>query len=299
MGNSWTKLPKSAKKGRILVKKVANSKIGTRAAELIRGGIVAALLPVFFLYVFLDKPDYKIANATSGVIVPMARAAGDLFTWPLRAVGNMADGIRELSNARAENEELRARLDNALRNQNECVILSAENQKMSRQIDMANGFYQKTIMARISHDFSAFSHKNFIISKGTIHGVQNGMAVVSSDGFLAGIVIDAHSDFARARGIEDAKSSVPVRVAGTGVYGFLTGMGNASPLFELFSDQEFEPAIGIKLLSSGIKGNLPNGIPIGTVIRVGKKSAYVKLGAPAGKIHDVMVLEFDGKGGYK
>jgi len=274
------------------------SKVGTRAAELVRSGIIAALLPVFLLYVFLDKPDYKIANATVGVVVPVAKVVGDGLTWPFRAIGSVARGIRELAAAQKENEELRARLYRALQRQNECDILAAEIQRLEGQIDLAREIPQKTIMARVIYDNTAFSRNTFMISKGTDAGVRTGMAVVSADGFLAGIVTDAHPDFAKVRGLSDAKSSIPVRVAGSGVYGFLTG-GGTSPVFEFFSDQEFSPSRGIKLVSSGIKGNLPNGVPIGTVRRVGKKFAYVKLGAPPSKIHDVMVLVFDGNDGYK
>lgn len=282
-----------------MAKNIANSKVAERNAELVRGGIIAVLVPLFFLYIFLDKPDYRIANATAGVVVPAAKFVGDILTWPVRAAGNAGRGIRELAAARRENEELRARLDDALRARYECDILAAENQRLSRAIDMANGVPQKVIIARVVIDNSAFSHHAFIISKGADSGVKVGHAVLSGDGFLAGIVTDAYADFARVRALSDAKSSVPTRVAGSGVYGFLTGAGTSQPVFEFFSDQEFVPTAGIKLLSSGIKGNLPNGIPVGTVVRVGKKSAYVKLGADIGRLHDVMVLEFDGKEGYK
>ena len=275
------------------------SKAADRAAELVRSGIVATLIPIFFLYVFLDKPDYKIVNAVSGVVVPAAKAVGDGLTWPFRIVGGAARGIRELSNAAQENEELRARLDGALKAQNECNVLMAENQRLERQIDLAKEIPQKTIFARVIFDHSAFSHNNFVIGKGAIHGVKVGQAVVSTSGYLAGVVTDTYDDFAKVRALSDAKSSVPVRVAGSGVFGFLTGMGSGMPMFEFFSDNEFIPTKGIKLVSSGIRGTLPNGIPIGTVRRAGKKSASVILGAPANKIHDVMVLDFDGKEGYR
>jgi len=211
----------------------------------------------------------------------------------------MAGGLRDRILAMEENEELRTRLNEALRERNLCDIALLENQRLEKQLDIVENMPQKAIVARVVVENSAFWHSSLIISKGRTSGVQPGQAVVSMDGNLVGVIADSFDSTARVRGLEDSRSNIPVRVAGSGVYGFLRGTGDAKPSFEFFSDQDFVPTQGIRLVSSGVRGSLPNGIPVGVVTREGRREAKVTLGAPAGSVHEVMVLMFDSKDGYK
>lgn len=279
--------------------KSTTSKTSKRIAEIARASVVASLLPIFFLYMLLDKPDYKIMDAARVIVVPAAQAVGDGLSWPFRAVGRLTGSFREHMTAMRENEELRARLDEALRRNNACDAAIAENQRLEQQLDIASKTQPRAIVARVVLEDSAFRHTTLTISKGASAGVRTGHAVVSMDGSLVGIVTDVFDDMARVRGLADTKSNIPVRVAGSGVYGFLRGNGEAPPSFEFFSDQEFVPTEGILLVSSGIKGNLPNGIPVGTVAKNGTQEAPVRLSAGESGAHEVMVLGFDGKDGYK
>ena len=80
----------------------------------------------------IAKPDYTIMNGLAHVVLPVANWVGDVITWPIRFVGSTIENVRELSNLRTENEELRVRLDDALRNKNLCEVAIAENQKVSK-----------------------------------------------------------------------------------------------------------------------------------------------------------------------
>lgn len=268
-------------------------------AEMIRAATVASLLPIFFLYVLLDKPDYKIMNAVQFIVVPTARVIGDGLSWPLRATGRFADNFRAHTRALRENEELRVRLDAALANRAACDIAILENQRLERLLEISREGPLKTVVARVVLEHSVFRHAALTINRGTKDGIHQGQAVVSMDGNLVGIVTDVFDGMAKVRGLEDTRSNIPVRVAGTGVYGFLRGTGTSAPVFEFFSDQEFVPARGMRLVSSGVRGNLPNGIFVGIVDREGQLSARVRLGARIGEVHEVMILMFDGTDGYR
>jgi cell shape-determining protein MreC len=134
----------------------------------------------------------------------------------------------------------------------------------------------------------------FIINRGTDNGVLKGMAVVSMDNRLAGIVIDAGGNFARVRALTDSDTNIAVRVVGSEVYGFLAGNGSNTPTMGFFSDPEFQPDAGIKLVTSNISGVLPNGIMVGEM----KNETDVRVLLPK-KLSRVMVLQFDNLGEYK
>ena len=79
-------------------------------------------MPVFFIYIMVAKPDYRIMNAAAHVIVPVGGAVGDVLTWPFRAGGNLIKNMHELSGLRRENAELRAELAAQRARSNECDL---------------------------------------------------------------------------------------------------------------------------------------------------------------------------------
>lgn len=249
---------------------------------------------MLFIYVMIAKPDYKIMNGLAHVVLPVANWAGDVITWPVRAVGGAIENIRELSNLRTENEELRVRLDDALRNKNACEVAIAENQKLSRELDIVNSQPQRAVLADVMHDNTAFHHSTFLINKGIADGLEKGMVAVSLDGVMAGIITDTAPHFSRVRALTDSNTNVAVRVVGSEVYGFLQGNGTSAPTMGFFSDPEFQPASGVKLITSNISGVLPAGIIVGDMIN----ETDVRVLSPA-RLSRVMVLQFDQNNEYK
>lgn len=273
---------------------VNQNKLSSRLYTIIKSAIAAAVLPVLFIYIMIAKPDYKLMNGLAHVVMPVANWVGDVITWPIRVIGDTAENIRELSNLRIENEELRVRLDEALRNKNTCDIAILENQKLSRELDVVQSRPQESVLADIVHDNSAFHHSTFFINKGIKQGIEKGMVVISTDGILVGIITDVAPSFSRVRALTDSNSSIPVRVAGSEVYGFMQGNGSSSPTMGFFSDPEFQPSSGVKLVTSNISGVLPNGIMVGDMTN----ETDVNVLKPK-EISRVVVLKFDTQDEYK
>lgn len=270
------------------------NKISSRLKTIIKSACATAVLPILFIYIMIAKPDYTIMNGLAHIVLPVASWVGDVITWPIRAVGSTIDNIRELSNLRTENEELRVRLDDALRNKNTCEVAIAENQKLARELDIIENKPQKAIIADVTFDNTAFNHSTFFINKGVNHGLSEGMAVVSTNGRLVGIITDVAPYFSRVRSLIDSSTNIAVRVAGSEVYGFLQGNGSTTPTMGFFSDPEFQPSSGIKLLTSNISGILPNGILVGEM----SNDSDVVVVQPK-TLSRVIVLQFDTQNEYK
>ena len=270
------------------------NKLSSRVYTIIKSAATAAVLPILFIYIMIAKPDYAILNGLAHIVLPVANAVGDLVTWPIRAVGNSVDGIHELSNLRAENEELQARLDAALANKYACDMAIAENKKLNNELNMVSAQPYKTTIADVIYNNSAFHNSTFMINRGSDSGIKRGNVVVSMDNKMAGIVIDAGGNFSRVRAITDSDSNIAVRIAGTGVYGFLKGNSTNKPSIGFFSDPQFQPSDGLYVMTSNISGVLPNGIMVGEIIN----ETDVKTVTPR-ELSRVMVLQFDAIGEYK
>lgn len=267
---------------------MSQTKLSSKIYPLVKAVAAAAVLPILFIYVMIAKPDYKLMNAMSHVVVPVAQFVGDVITWPIRVIGNTIDNVAELSNLRAENEELRARLDDALANKNACDIAITENQKLKRELGIVSSQPRKAIIADVIHDNKILGHNTYIINRGASDGVEPGMVVASTDMYLVGIIIDTAINFSRVRALTDADTNIAVRVVGSEVYGFMSGNGSGRPTMGFFSDPEFQPTNGIKLVTSNISGVLPVGLLVGEMI----DESDVKIKNPS-ELSQVMVLKFD------
>ena len=264
------------------------NKLSSRIYPLIKAVGAAMVLPVLFIYIMIAKPDYKIMTALSHIVVPVAQWVGDVITWPIRAVGGAIDNIGEMSNLRAENEELRTRLDEALQNKITCGIAIEENKKLQHELDIKNAQPRDVVIADIIHDNRAIGHNTYIINQGANKGLEPNMAVMSPNMMLVGIVIDVAPHFSRVRALTDSDTNVAVRVVGSEVYGFMKGNGSKTPSMGFFSDPEFQPSKGIKLVTSNISGVVPSGLAVGEMI----DETDVKI-FPTSQLSRVMVLKFD------
>ena len=259
-------------------------KTSYKAYKTARAWLVAVLVPVLLIYLLVDRPGYRLLNTARGIFIPVYEIVADGASWPFRAIGRGIENFRELAAARKENKNLRALLDQALARNNECDLALAENQNLTQKLEIARARPEKVATARVIHDYSALDRVGFILNKGQESGIQVGMAAVSFDGFFVGLVAEAHYGEAFVRSIRDSKSNIPVRITGTDVFGFLRGSGASSPELEFLSDPEFEITDGLKLMTHGIKGSVPDGIPVGRI-----EDRFIP-GTEIGKLTEVMVI---------
>lgn len=269
-------------------------KASSRIYKWVKSALAAAMLPVVFIYIMIAKPDYKIMNGLAHVVLPVAQFVGNIITWPVRAIGDSISGIHEMATLRTENEILRAQLGEALSNKNACDIAMIENKKLQNELDLVNAQPQDALIADVMYDNTTLHHNTFIINRGSDDNIERGMAVVSTDGILAGIVVDTGDAFSRVRALNDNDSNIAVRVVGTDVYGFLQGNGSGTAKIGLFSKPGFNITKGAKLITSNISGVLPGGIFVGNI----NDDGNINVINPR-NISRVMVLKFNGKNSYK
>ena len=262
--------------------------------RVIKATLAAVAVPVIIIYVIVAKPDYTITNSFAHFFLPIAHGVGSVVTWPIRAIGQGAHWVREMSNLRTENKNLRIKLDEILAKQNECDIAIEENKKLEREIDVKKASPFKTVIADIQFDDSVFHYNTFLINRGKKDGITKGMVVVSFENQMVGTVTDCGSQFCRVRALMDTNTKIAVRIAGSDISGFLQGNGKSGASIGFFNDTQFIGRQGLKVITSNISGVLPSGIYVGEMI----DDKNVKVLKP-NNLSRVMVLQFDNQGSYK
>lgn len=144
---------------------------------------------------------------------------------------------------------------------------------------------REEIAARIIARGSLAS-SDVIIDRGAAHGVVEGNAVVIGDGFLLGTIIDVREWQATVRLIEDPRSAITATIFGQQKTIGLV-VGNEGALLTLqYVPQSARISAGDTVVTSGLGGNIPEGLLIGVVETVTTEESAPFVTATVSPIHD-------------
>ena len=105
------------------------------------------------------------------------------------------------------------------------------------------------------------------INKGSIHGIENGMGVVTEAG-VVGIIRHVSANFATVMSLLNKNTIISSRFMKSNHFGELTWDGKSYHFAQLNSVEKYVPvAVGDSLITNNFSNIFPEGIPIGTVNR--------------------------------
>jgi cell shape-determining protein MreC len=249
-------------------------------------------VPIVFIVILIDKPDYRFFDLAHRAFVPTVQYAGQFFSYPIRLVGGFAEKIRQRNMNLRDNEMIMAELDKVSNLTLEVRYLRLENEALRGRLSMAREIKFDTVSANIVRNNSFGERQSYII-RNPIGRIEVGNILVSNDGFFLGLISEVTGSFARVRSAKDGNFNIPVRFAGTDVFGFLYGRGNEDPELRFLSNDNFVPEAGSFLVTSSVNGNIPNNIPVGDVKSAAGGVIRVRLGADISKQNSVLVLLFN------
>jgi rod shape-determining protein MreC len=205
------------------------------------------------------------ARNTFQMITTPVRQLGMVVTSPVRAVGNIMSNLtadqETLSELQAEIDELRAR--NA-----ELEEAARATESLEALLDLKSAYSLESTGARIISGSTDSWSATVTIDKGTSSGIAVGMPVTDSVGAI-GQVIECNPASATVRLITDENSGVSAMVQSSRAQGMLRGSATGSLRLTLIrTDQQVE--VGDTVITSGLGGVYPKGLPLGKVSSVEK-----------------------------
>ena len=217
-------------------------------------------------------------------VYPLEKSA----TWFQRNVSCRLRTLWRRQNYAAENARLRRENDIL-----KMALAEAERRKGTGEKPLP-AMLKDWIPAPVLSRDGATGAKNFLrIGKGSVHGVEKGAAVASPDG-LVGIVADVSLHTCTVKMITDPSVKVSCEletdVKETGrLYGIVSGTGAktvaeteavviyaVNPLYIGHIKNGFTPPPRTRIVTSGLGGIFPAGIPVGTLVS-GTRSDSSKL----------------------
>jgi rod shape-determining protein MreC len=192
---------------------------------------------------------------------------------PVRLAGQVADFFVTHSRLRLENEELRQTRLRLSAQLLELEALRAENVHLRALLDARPRYGHTAQLAQILYaERDPFSRK-IIIDRGSLHHVEAGQVVVDETG-VVGQVTRAYPAVAEVTLITDKNQAVPVQNLRNGLRAVVFGSGQDGTLNVPFMPTNADLVPGDQLVTSGLDGIYPPGLPVATVVRVERNAAY-------------------------
>lgn len=225
------------------------------------------------------------------------------FRWAFTKVGEGLSGFsmyfRTLEELRDENEALRAELDSFKNLVYNAELIEEENDFLSDYLGIKEEhidflFEDATVVGRESTNYRSV----LTLSKGTLHGIDVNMPVITEEG-LIGHITEVGATWSKAEVITELSSAVGGYIERSGTLGVVEGTYElrAEGLCRMvYIEADSDIRIGDKVLSSGVGAVYPRGLFIGKVasISVDETSrmltAVIEPAADLDSISKVMII---------
>lgn len=209
------------------------------------------------------------------------RAALALAAYPIQQVAHLpvvlADGVADYfasqAQLREENARLRAQLLASAQGAQRFESAAAEASHLRRLIGASERIERKSMPAEILYSGRDPFARKVILDRGTQHGMRAGSPVVDEIGVI-GQLTRAHAFVSEVTLLTDKEMAVPVQVLRNGLRAIAFG-GGASGLLELrYMAANADVENGDQLVTSGLDGTYPPGLPVASVVRVERDASY-------------------------
>lgn len=206
-------------------------------------------------------------NAAAGyVFIPMQEGINKIGIW----VTDKADNLKNLSDVMAENEQLRAKIDELTTELNSVKLEQYEldNLRTLYELDQKYPSYEKVAANVIGKSSGNWFH-TFTIDKGSNDGIEVDMNVIAGSG-LVGIVTDVGPNYAKVTSIINDTSKVSGMVTTTSdnlvVSGSLQSMNENMVIeFNNLNDRDGKVAVNDPVVTSAVSSVYQQGILIGYI----------------------------------
>jgi rod shape-determining protein MreC len=209
------------------------------------------------------------------------RSVLSLAAYPLQQAARLPVAVAESvsgyftsqSQLREENEELRARLLASAQGAQRYEAAAAEVSHLRRLIGAAERSDRKSMPAEILYTGRDPFSRKVILDRGAQHGARAGSPVVDEIGVI-GQLTRAHAFVSEVTLLTDKDQAVPVQVVRNGLRAIAFG-GGVSGMLELrYMAANADIENGDRLVTSGIDGTYPPGLPVASVVRVERDASY-------------------------
>jgi rod shape-determining protein MreC len=257
--------------------------------------VIVVLSLLFVLMSFSNQTRYVGETRTmfERSVMTIFSPVPKFVNWAGGTARDMHQGYLDMRRAVNENVELRRKVGSLTTENLKLRQSGSDMRRLRSLLAYSEQFEFETSMAQTIMLDTAGRFKSIIIDRGSADGVQVNDIIANANG-LVGRVVLTTNDLAKVQLVTDTNCSVGSLVERTRRQGVVRGLGgNVVQMQDIPSLADVQP--GDRVLTAGIDGVYPKGIPIGTVVRSEPgqslfKTVTVRPAVDFGTIEEVIVI---------
>lgn len=253
----------------------------TQSFKFFNRGPSATARLIFFmvlslLLLFIDARYKHLESLRNVLAIPiqsLQRVATSLATQPGALWDQLSNYIDTQGNLAAENAQLRQQHFDYATQLLQLQVLQTENTQLRKLHDIAERVDFPMQMAEIVYLERDIFKRKIYLDKGTQKNVVAGQIVMDETG-VVGQVTRVYPWLSEVTLITDKDHAVPIQMLRTGLRAVVFGSGNISNLSLRYMPVSSDIQVGDVMVTSGIDGTYPPGLPVAKVLRIDRDPAY-------------------------
>ncbi len=259
--------------------------------QLIKKFALVILFLIAFVLMMVNKTDTILIDKTSSMATGILSPVVDVLIVPARLVAHVYDYFKDMSLAYEENKFLKKENRKLRLIGEQARALEIENRLLSRILNFTKPPVDKLTTARIvAEEGDAFSH-SLIAYIGKNNIVEKGQIVLNEDG-VVGRIDKIGNSYAKILLLTDINSRIPVVLEKNRTRGMVAGDNTLNPKL-VFLPLSSEVNIGDRLVTSGVAGVFPPGLPVGFVSKIDKREIRIQPYADLNSLEYVKIVSFE------
>ncbi|HTF13514.1 MAG TPA: rod shape-determining protein MreC [Burkholderiales bacterium] len=238
-------------------------------ALLVRLGFFACLA---VLLMVLDAR-FRYAESLRQVVALLAYPLQRVALAPVELFNASSGFFTTQVSLKQENEQLKAKQLLAANELLTNEALRAENAQLRRLLEARERLPRHSTLAEILYQGRDPFSRKVILDKGSQQGIQPGQAVIDDIGVL-GQVTRVYPLLSEVTLITDKEQRTPVQVLRNGLRAVIYGGGEKGTLDLSWTASNADVMADDVLVTSGIDGTFPAGLPVAKVSRIESDAAY-------------------------
>jgi rod shape-determining protein MreC len=225
-----------------------------------------------------------------GTITPLERCV----VWVQNSTGNIWHNYFYLRGVRAENRQLKERIEQMRLEQVRLSEDAAQAHRLQTLLAFKERFMAKTVAAQVIGSSGSDLSRIIYIDKGEDDGLKRDMPVITADGIVGKVLaVWKTPSVSQVLLINDQSSGVGALLEKSRLQGVLRTPNGEVALERVMADEQVP--VGEIVLTSGGDQIFPKGLPVGTITKVGNgKDLFlnikVKPASDLSKLEEVLVL---------
>ena len=256
---------------------------------LLRRVFIFILFLCAFLFILLSKVDSPVVDKANHFVINITGPIMQVVALPSRFIHRIYTYFYDISHIYADNRALRVENKQMMMLQNKVRTLEVENQLLERLLNYVPPQDATFMSAKIiAESGDSFTH-TLLVYVGD-EAVKKGQIVLGDESVIGRI--DAVSGkYAKVILVTDINSKIPIVVERTRVRGILSGNNTALPQL-MFTRSTSDIQEGDVIVTSGVGGMFPSGLPIGFVNSIKNGVIDVETMADISRVEYVRIVDY-------